>query len=85
MGLEYYYKIFVVELGEVYSAGSNEISAKTDYIRTYPFYDDMEDELTTSNNWDLYTWGEPAKYPTAARIVWPTVLAVIMATIKSDH
>ena len=61
MGLEYYYKIFVVELGEVYSAGSNEISAKTDYIRNYPFYDDMEDEVSTSNNWDLYTWGRTSK------------------------
>ena len=57
MGLDYYYKIYVVKPTGVYGTGSNEVPGKTDYIRTYPFSDDLEDEASTIENWDLYSWG----------------------------
>ena len=54
MGLLYYYKVFVVATGDVYSLGSNEVFANTANVKQYPFYDDFSNN---SGNWNFNKWG----------------------------
>jgi len=54
MRMTYYYKVFVVKHGDVYSQGSNEVYATTQGVG-YPFSDDMESGI---DNWEIDSpWG----------------------------
>ena len=51
---KYYYRLYVVETGDVYSSGSDEVFETTEGV-PFPFSDDME---SGTDNWDLEgSWG----------------------------